>query len=406
MDGVEAKAGSRAPLPANVRVLGGASLLNDVASEMPYPLLPEFLVNVLGTGPAGVGLIDGVAETASSLLKLFAGGWSDRLTRRKGLVVFGYGLPALVRPLAALVTAPWQFFCIRLADRSGKGVRTAPRDALIADSTDPAQHGRAFGFHRAMDHLGAAVGPALGALFLWWRPGELRTLFLLTLVPGLAVVVLLLLGLREVQAAPRPHSSLRWGLPPAGPFRLFLLAVVVFTLGNSSDLFLLLRAGQLGVPGWGLSLLWCAFHVAKSGGNLLAGRAVDRLGPRPLILAGWVVYAAIYLAFALAGHAWQAWAFFLAYAAYYALTEASEKKLVVQLAGAGGRGLAFGWYHLAVGIGTLPASLLFGWLYQHFGDSGPLVAFGTGASLALAAALLLAAARPPRPPETRDAAAP
>jgi MFS family permease len=382
-------------LPRTVRVLGGVSLLNDVASEMAYPLLPAFLVGVLKASRTELGLIDGVAETASSLLKLLAGGWSDRLRRRKGLLLVGYGLPALARPLAGVVRVPWQLFLIRLADRTGKGVRTSPRDALIADAAPPALHGRAFGFHRAMDHLGAALGPLLAALLLAARPGDLRTLFLCTLLPGLAVVVLLALGLRETPAAPRPREPLRWALPPAGPFRLYLLALVVFTLGNSSDLFLLLRSGELGVPLTLLPLLWCVFHVVKSAGNLVAGRAADRVGPRPLILAGWLVYAAVYLAFGLADAAWQAWGLFLLYAVYYALTEAAEKKLVAQLAGPAGRGLAFGWYHLAVGIGTLPASILFGWLYDSFGRWGAAAAFGTGAGLGLAAAGLLACVRQP-----------
>jgi MFS family permease len=386
-------------LPRNVYFLGGASLLNDVASEMPYPVLGVFVTRVLGGGAEALGLIEGVAESAASLLKLYSGGLSDRLGRRKGLVVFGYGLPALVRPLTALVMAPWQLLLVRLTDRVGKGLRTSPRDALLADSVPPGMQGRAFGFHRAMDHLGAAVGPLLGMAYLWWRPQPeaLRGLFLLTAVPGICVIALLLLGLREsartakAAQAPRP----RWTLAPFGPsFRLYLVALVVFTLGNSSDLFLLLRAGELGVAEWLLPGLWCVFHVVKSSGNLLAGRAVDRFGARPLILLGWVVYAGVYLAFALAAAAWQAWAFFLVYAAYYALTEAAEKKLVVQLGGEQGKGLAFGWYHLSIGIAALPASAGFGWLYKAF---GPAAAFGTGAGLALLAAVLLAAVKPPAP---------
>ncbi len=378
-------------LPANVRVLGGTSLLNDIASEMAYPLLPAFFLDVLHGSHAGLGWIEGVADSVSSLLKLFAGGWSDRAGQRKGIVVFGYGMSALVRPLVSLLTAPWQLFLIRLTDRLGKGLRTSPRDALIADSTNPAIHGWAFGFHRAMDHLGAALGPLIATAFLWWRPNDWRTLFGLTLIPGLCVVALLLAGLREPRAAPRTREPLRLSLKPFGPgFRLYLLALFLFTLGNSSDLFLLDRAEKLGVPVWLLPGLWCAFHVLKSAGNLLAGRAVDCFGPRPLILLGWFLYAGVYLAFALASAAWQAWVFFLLYAAYYALTEAAEKKYTVQLAGAERRGLAFGWYNLAVGIGALPASVLFGTLADTF---GPLVAFGSGAALALAAALLLLGVR-------------
>jgi MFS family permease len=382
-------------LPANVRVLGGTSLLNDVASEMAYPLLPEFFLRVLGGTHAGLGLIEGAADSLSSLLKLWSGGWSDRTGRRKGIVVFGYSVPGLVRPLVGILTAPWQLFLVRLTDRLGKGVRTSPRDALIADSTDPSIHGRAFAFHHAMDHLGAALGPLLAMAFLWWRPDDWRLLFLLTLLPGLCVVALLVVGLREPPAEPRPHEPLRLSLAPFGRgFRLYLLALVVFTLGNSSDLFLLDRAAKLGVAVWLLPALWCAFHVVKSAGNLLAGRAVDDFGPRPLLLLGWVVYVGVYLAFALATAAWQAWMFFLVYAGYYALTDAAAKKLVVQLTGRQRKGLAFGWYNLAIGIAALPASVLFGILYDSFGASGPLVAFGTGSALALAAALLLLGVRP------------
>src|SRR5581483_1386091 len=229
-----------------------------------------------------------------------------------GFVVFGYGVTALVRPLAGFAAAPWHLFAIRISDRIGKGVRTSPRDALIADSTDPTIRGRAFGFHQAMDHLGAAVGPILATLFLLNWPNEIRSLFLLTIIPGLAVVIVLLLGLREVPAEKRPHDELYLTIRPFGwKFRLYLLALVLFTLGNSSDAFVLVRAGELGVPKTYLPLLWCAFHVVKSAATLLAGRASDFLGPRPVLIAGWALYAVAYLAFALAANAWQAWVIFL-----------------------------------------------------------------------------------------------
>ena len=379
------------PLPRNVKVLGGTSLLNDVASEMVFPLLPTFLLGVLGGNKLSLGVIEGAADTAASLLKLLSGGWSDRLGRRKGFVLVGYVLAVVTRPLIGLITAPWQLFGLRTADRTGKGIRTAPRDALIADSVAPAMRGRAFGFHRAMDHLGAAIGPLLAAGFLWLWPGRLRLLFLLTLVPGLLVLVLLVFGLKEPAPTGPAREPLRLTLKPFGrDFRLFLLALVVFTLGNSSDAFLLVRAGELGVPVVLLPVLWCVFHVAKSTGNLLLGRAVDRVGPRPLLFAGWLLYAAVYLAFAVATQAWQVWVFFLAYALFYALTEPAEKTLVAALAGSERKGLAFGWYNCAMGIATLPASLIFGALYQ---AHGPVFAFGWGAALALVAVVLLAGVR-------------
>jgi len=378
-------------LPRNVKVLGWASLLNDVSSEMIYPLLSNFLINVLGGSKAWLGIIDGTAESISSFVKLWAGGRSDRGGGRKWFVVAGYSLAALARPLTAVIAFPWQLFGIRVADRIGKGIRTPPRDALIADSTQPEIRGRAFGFHRGMDHLGAAIGPLLAAAFLWRWPDAIKELFLLTLVPGVLVVVLLLFGLRAPKTAAAPKERHTWTLRPFDRgFRLYLLALIVFTLGNSSDLFLLTRAGELGVAAWLLPILWCIFGLGKSGGNVFAGRVVDRVGPRPMILFGWVFYAGIYLAFGLATAAWHVWILFVAYAVFYAMTEPAEKTLVANLVGPEHRGLAYGWFNCAIGIATLPASVLFGVLYESFGENGALVAFGSGAGLALAAAILLA----------------
>ncbi|MCA9268431.1 MAG: MFS transporter [Planctomycetales bacterium] len=384
---------SRPALPRNVKLLGWASCLNDIASEMIFPLLPQFLLTVLGGNRFYLGVIEGVADSVSSLLKLASGAWSDRALGRKRFVVFGYLLAAVSRPVIGVVTAPWQLFIARTADRVGKGIRTSPRDALIADSTAAEARGRAFGFHRAMDHLGAAIGPVLATAFLLAWPGQLRTLFLLTLAPGLLVVALLWLGLRETPATAAAASGKRssWSLQPLDRnFRLYLAALVVFTLGNSSDAFLLVRAGELGVPTALLPLLWFVFHVVKSGGNLLVGRAVDRVGPRPPLLVGWFLYIGVYLAFGLATAAWQAWACFLIYGVFYALTEPAEKTLVANLAGAERKGLAFGWYNFAMGVAALPASVIFGALYQTL---GPLAAFGWGAALALAAIVLLAGVR-------------
>jgi MFS family permease len=389
----------RQELPHNVKVLGGASLANDIASEMIYPLLPLFLITRLGGNKFTLGVIEGFVESASSLLKLWAGGRSDRAGKRKAFVVFGYSPSAVARPLLGLVVAPWQLFAARLADRIGKGVRTAPRDALIADSTPQTLRGRAFGFHRAMDHLGAAIGPLVATLFLRLWPDdlyfldldELRVLFLLTLIPGAGVVLLLVLGLRETTGATASKETFRLTLGPFGRnFRWYLLALVIFTLGNSSDAFLLIRAGELGVPVVLLPTLWFVFHVAKSAGNLYLGRLADVISPRLMILAGWGCYAVVYLGFALITESWQVWAFFLGYALFSSLTEPAEKALVANLAGPEHRGLAFGWYNFAIGIAALPSSLLFGLIYELL---GPLAAFGWGAGLAAVAALLLLAVR-------------
>jgi MFS family permease len=242
-----------------------------------------------------------------------------------------------------------------------------------------------------MDHLGAAIGPLLAAAFLWRWPNAMRELFVLTLIPGVLVVVLLLFGLRAAKRAAPPKERFAWTLRPFDrSFRLYLLALIVFTLGNSSDLFLLTRASELGLATWLLPILWCMFGVLKSGGNMFAGRVVDRVGPRPMILLGWIFYAGIYLAFGLASAAWHVWILFVAYAIFYAMTEPAEKTLVANLVGAEHRGLAYGWYNCAVGIATLPASVMFGVLYQSFGNYGALVAFGSGAGFALLATILLA----------------
>jgi MFS family permease len=386
-------------LPRNVKILALTSLLNDTASEIIFPLLPTFLLTVLGGNLALLGVVEGAADSVAGLLKLWAGGWSDRVRRRKGFLILGYALAVCFRPLIGLVTAPWQVLVIRTTDRIGKGIRTSPRDALIADSTDPAVRGRAFGFHRAMDHLGAAAGPLVAAAFLWMWPGEFRTLFLLTLVPGLAVLVLLIYGLDEVpretpasQAASEASiERFRLSLRPFNSdFRRYLLGLAIFTLGNSSDAFLLVRSAELGVPVAALPLLWCAFHVVKSLGNVVLGGAVDRFGPRRFIFGGWLVYGFVYLGLGLATTAWHAWALFLAYALFYGLTEPAEKRLVVDLAGPEQKGLAFGWFHFAIGVTTLPASVSFGALYQVYGS---LAAFGFGAGLAVVAAILLASVR-------------
>ena len=392
-------------LPRTVRVLGLASLLNDIASEMIFPLLPKFLLVTLGASRTQLGLIEGLADTTASLLKLLSGYWSDRLARRKQFVVAGYALGALCRPALALVSGAGQILALRLTDRFGKGIRTAPRDALLADSVAPGERGRAFGFHRAMDHLGAAIGPLLALGYLAWAAPEgssperlesaLRTLFGWALVPGLGVVALVAWGLREtpragedpvsVDAVSPPTESVSDAFPTtlfSPRFRRFLLALGLFTLGNSSDAFLLVRAGEVGIPVAQLPLLWCLFHIAKTQGNLWAGRLVDQIGPRPLIAGGWTLYMLVYLGFGWCTAPWQVWGLFLLYAVFYALTEPAEKTLVTQLTPPAARGSAFGWFHGIIGLAALPASLLFGVVYDHW---GPPAAFGLGATLALAA---------------------
>lgn len=360
-------------LPATVVALGWASLLTDVASEMIFPLLPRFIDRELGGGKIGIGLVEGVAETVSSLLRLPGGVWSDRLARRKPLVFAGYGVAGVIRPLMGLVATPLQAVVIRALDRVGKGIRSAPRDALLADAIVPDERGRAFGFHRAMDHAGAALGPLLAFAFLTFWPNAVRTLFLLSIVPGISVLVVLWWGVREAKHvnAPEPAAkvvegrSAGWSLAAFSPrFRWFLLALVLFALGGSSDAFLLRRAEELGVSERLIPLLWLVFHVAKSGLNLIGGRWADRFSPGILLLAGWAIYAATYLGFGWATTGLHAWGLFLVYALHYGLTEPAEKLLVTQWVPAEFRGSAFGWFHLAVGLTALPANALFGAIWN------------------------------------------
>ena len=380
-------------LGRNVLVLAAVSFLTDASSEIIYPLLPIFLTTVLGAGAAAVGAIEGAAETTSALLKLASGWWSDRLSRRKPLVVAGYAIASLARPLVAVAQSASQVLVIRLTDRVGKGIRGAPRDALIAESVDPSIRGRAFGFHRAWDHAGAVVGPLIAFALLSTESLDLRTVFLIAAIPGLFSVVVLIVGVRELpRAFPAPDLAENTTTAPlersglGRRFWVFLAAVFLFTLGNSTDAFLILRANQLGVPVAMVPLLWAALHVVKSASSMPGGVLSDRVGRKPLILAGWAVYAVVYLAFGQATEAWHAWALFLAYGVFFGLTEGTERAMVADLVRRERRGTAFGWYNLAIGIGALPASLLFGFVWDRFGSKR---AFEIGAALAFAAAMVL-----------------
>jgi MFS family permease len=397
-------------LGRNVVTLGGVSLLTDVASEMSYPLLPIFLTTVLGASATALGAIEGVAESTASLLKLVSGWLSDRLPGRKPLVVIGYGLASLVKPLIGLARNPGQVMAIRVTDRVGKGIRTSPRDALIADSVAPSIRGRAFGFHRAADNLGAVIGPLIAfALLRYGRGIDLRRVFLLTAIPAALSVALLVFGLREVprRASPerertaQPAASAASPRPPGLGARFWWLFVVlvIFTLGNSSDVFLLLRATQLGVAPVLVPLLWALLNLVKALFNVPGGVLSDRFGRRPLLIAGWTIYAAVYLGFGLAGTVWQVWVLFAAYGLYFGATEGVEKALVADFVPAERRGAAFGFYNLALGIAALPASLIFGELVDH---DGARAAFLFGAGMALLAAIAICFVAPPGRQRPRD----
>jgi MFS family permease len=372
------------PRPMNVIILGLASLLTDLSTEMVYPLLPLFLTQTLGASPAILGLIEGIAESVASLLRVFSGYVSDRLGRRKALAIAGYAASTFGKMFLVVATAWPTVLAGRLVDRFGKGVRTAPRDALIADSVDPARLGRAYGLHRAMDTLGASLGVIAAIVLVRSAAGNFRTIFLWSLIPAALGVATLFLA-RDVRTRRigMPAPVLRWSVLP-GRLRAYLLVVFLFTLGNSSNVFLLLRAQNLGVATIGVLTLYLVFNLVYAAVAYPAGRLSDRLGRRTLLVAGYALYGFVYLGFALAGGARWLWVLFPVYGLYMGVFDGVEKALVAELAPAPIRATAIGLHATLVGIGLLPASLLAGWLWTSF---GPAVPFYFGGVLGCVAAL-------------------
>jgi MFS family permease len=383
-------------LPRNVVAISLVSLLNDASSEIIYPLLPVFLVGSLGASAKAIGIIEGLAESMSSLLKLFAGYLSDRLGKRKLLVVFGYSLASLVRPLLAFAQTWHQVLAIRLTDRVGKGLRTAPRDAMIADTVQVEQRGIAFGFHRAMDHAGAVIGPLIGYLLVVLfvvnsrspTRAEFTRIFLIASIPALMAVIVAIFLMRESPVkrhleTETPRLSLR-GFD--SNFKRFLLVLALFTLSNSSDSFLILRAMDAGVSIAMVPLLWAAHHGTKVLSSLFGGDLSDRLGRKRLIVSGWILYAAVYAGFAFATQEASLWILFLIYGIYFGLAEGAEKALVADLVRPEQRGTAYGLYNLAFGVTVFPASLLMGMIWDW---KGPATAFLVSAFMGATAAVLL-----------------
>jgi MFS family permease len=377
-----------------VWLLGWISFFTDTASEMVYPLLPLFLTHVIGAGAMSLGVIEGVAEGANSILKIISGRIADRTGQPKKLVLAGYSLSSLVRPLMGLVTAWPQVLALRFTDRLGKGVRSSPRDALLARFAPEKTRGRVYGFHRAMDHAGAVIGPLVATAYLYFHPEAYRALFMWTLVPGL-VVIALILRVPDEQLVKQDEGARQPG--SEGPARLSsqfyraMAVITLFSLGNASDAFILLRLNDLGVAAVWIPLLWSALHVMKMTSSVIGGALSDRFGRRMMIAAGYLWYAAIYASFAWFSSLPAVIVTFLAYGLYFGLTEGVEKAWVADMAPAGARGTAFGIYNAALGVGGLAASVLFGAIWTRV---SPAAAFLTGGCLALAAGLLLYLAFP------------
>lgn len=387
-------------LPRNVLALSFVSLLNDTSSEIIYPLLPAFLALSLGASPFAIGLIEGFAESVASLLKLVSGYVSDRFGSRKLPVFLGYSLAAIMRPFLAFVTTWPQVLVVRMTDRVGKGIRGAPRDALIAESVPKNQRGFAFGFNRAADHLGAVFGPVAGffllLIFAVDRQSptihEYQQVFLFASVP---VVIGLLVIAFAVKEEPKAEGAV--AIAPSlslkgfdSNFKRFLFVVAVFTLSNSTDAFLLLRASDAGISPVVLPLLWMTLHFSKVVSSLIGGDLSDKFGRKTLIISGWVIYALVYVGFGFVSSPWQCWLLFIIYGTYFGLTEGVEKAFVADMVPEKKRGTAYGLYNLAFGITVFPASLLFGLAWNQFGAS---VAFIGSACVSIFAIVLLTTVR-------------
>jgi MFS family permease len=375
-------------LPRAVWLLGWVSLATDSATEAIYPLLPFFLTRTLGAGAVSLGIVEGGAEAANSILKILSGRIADRSERKRPIVLFGYSVSSIARPFIAITTSWTQVFTVRVLDRVGKGVRGAPRDAMLAAWATPTTRGKVYGFHRAMDHVGAVIGPTLATIFLLFYPDRYRTLFALTIIPG-AIAVALIFFVPEQgpveRSVRRQPDDPAVALPRA--FTVFMIVLSIFTLGNSADAFLLLRLTDVAGSVKFIPLMWAALHVIKASVSVVGGSWSDRVGRRTVIAIGWIVYAAVYAGFAFSASLAALLAWFLVYGFYFGFAEGTEKALVADLAPAERRGLAFGVYNAVQGIGALVASVVFGAIWKFYGAQA---AFGVGAALALAATALLA----------------
>ncbi len=388
-------------LDRNVFFAGVASFFMDVSSEMVYSLVPIFLSSVLGVNKTLIGVIEGIAETTASLVKMFAGWLSDRIGRRKPLMLFGYSLSTASRPLLALAGGWGMVLAARFIDRFGKGVRTAPRDAIVADSTDKRELGRSFGYHRAMDQFGAVVGPAVAFVVLWMRPEDYRTVFWISIIPGVLCVAVIAFFIhdhrrRTAESCDAPPDSPGKVAGPGaeglrGPMTAYLFVTGVFALGNSSDAFLILRAQDLQVATVMIPVLYLVFNLVYASLSVPAGLLSDRIGRRTVALLGFAVFAVAYAWMALAASQAAAWGVFAVYGIYMAIADGNGRALLAEFSTEKRRGSAFGAYHMVLGLAALPASIIAGLLYDRVSPSAP---FWLGAAAAVLAAVLMLALVP------------
>ncbi|MGD8979136.1 MAG: MFS transporter [candidate division WOR-3 bacterium] len=374
-------------LSRNILCLGLVSMFTDLSTEMAYPIIPVFLKEVLRVQPIFIGLIEAIAESTASILKTFSGYISDHLKKRKLFIFIGYSFSALIKPLLAFATQGWHVLMVRFSDRVGKGIRTAPRDALIADSSKDAHYGRTYGFHRALDTLGAILGPLAAFIILSLSHQNYRLLFGLAIIPGIIAIAIILLGVKEI--IPETKRLLRFSFKKLDMrLKIFLFIMIIFTLGNSSDAFLILRARNIGVSTTLIPLLWLAFNTSYFVWSYPAGILSDRIGRRKTIFLGFLIFSACYTAFAFNHSSSLIWIIFIIYGLYYGFTEGNLRAYVADLTASEIRATAFGIYHTVVGITLLPANLLMGFLWQRFGFQTALM---LGASLSLISGVALIA---------------
>jgi MFS family permease len=403
----------------NVYALGAVSLFNDISSEMVYPLIPSFIKSVLGLGPSFLGVLEGIAESTNSILKLFSGYFSDKIKKRKPFAVAGYALSNLLRPLIGFAGSWGMLLFLRFSDRVGKGIRTSPRDAMIASFSPAERRGFAFGFQRAMDHTGAVIGSITASILIYFFTIELKNIFLLSIIPGTIAVLIMIFGVKGISSYKANEHVYMIGkgiqenkkdnrdnyLPEKGAggekkgvirfsdfkkldrrFTFYLIILIIFTLGNSTDAFLLLRASEFGIKITAIPILWAILHISKAVFNTLGGYISDKIGRKIMILSGWFVYFLTYLGFAYINRDYLIYVLFVVYGLYFGLTEGAEKALIADIIPADALGTAYGFYNLSLGIAALPASVIFGLIWKAYSFRE---AFLTGAMISLVASILL-----------------